>query len=350
MNTRTSSSSSRPRRGPRHRAAARRPGAPAGRPQAPIFGTGIEIINLSLSVTDAREQLRDRPRPARLRGLRGRDPAGAEPLHPREPADLHGADDRHVGVDGGEAPDGAGGGHPVHEDAAAAGPRPGRAVQRPGDDAPALHERPRRARGGDQEDGGLGPDRAPQRPLHRPQGPDARQEGGGAAAAGDRPALGRRGHRLARRPTTRSSSSRRRARSTSTRSACARAGRATGSGRRSARPSTSSTRSPARRAGGRTSRPRSASSTRSTTGSPRSCARSTASATSRRTPAATASGAASSCACPTARASPSATSSATTRRAPDLSRPAPRVDRARTRTRCRRRPAAGRSRGGGGGG
>ena len=39
----------------------------------------------------------------RLRGVRGRDPPGAEPLHPREPPDLDGPDDRHLGLDGGEA-------------------------------------------------------------------------------------------------------------------------------------------------------------------------------------------------------------------------------------------------------
>ena len=60
---------------------------------------------------------------------------------------------------------------------------------------------------------------------------------------------------------------------------------------------------------------RSGSSTPSTTGSPRSCARSTASATSRRTPAATASGGGSSSGCPTREGLRSATSSATTRRA-----------------------------------
>ena len=49
------------------------------------------------------EQLRDRSRPEGLRGVRGRHPPGAEPVHAREPADLDGRDDRLLGVDGREA-------------------------------------------------------------------------------------------------------------------------------------------------------------------------------------------------------------------------------------------------------
>ena len=178
--------------------AAPAPARPQARPQTPTFGAGIEIINLSLSVTDARNNF--------VTDLEQKDFAVFEDgirqelslfTHENLPISMV-ADDRHLGLDGGEARDGAGGRDPLHEDAAAAGPGAGRPVQRPLDDAAALHERPGRARGGDQADRGLGPDGAAQLALRRAQGPDEGQEGGRAAPARDRAALGRRGHGVAR--------------------------------------------------------------------------------------------------------------------------------------------------------
>jgi len=156
--------------------------------------------------------------------------------------------------------------------------------------------------------------RAPQRPLHRPQGLMRDKKAAELRRRAIAASLGRRGHRVPRERRAGLELARR-ARSTSTRSACGRAAPATAATGLQPGGVPRERAQPARPAAGPSSRPRSESSTRCTTGSRRSCARSTASATCRRTPAADGKwrrivGAP----CPTVRVSPFATSSATTRR------------------------------------
>jgi hypothetical protein len=134
--------------------------APAqARQQGPIFGTGIEIINLQPLGHRRPQQLRDRPGAARLRGVRGRHPPGLSLFtHENLPISMVLMLDTSASMEE-KLKTAQDAGDPLHENAQAAGPRAGGAVQRAGDAAADLHERPRRAREGDPLDRGLGPDR-----------------------------------------------------------------------------------------------------------------------------------------------------------------------------------------------
>jgi hypothetical protein len=114
--------------------------------------------------------LRHRPHQERLRRLRGRREAGALDLQPRGHPDLARPHDRHLGLDGREAAHRARRRHPLRGHLAAPGQRPGHAVQRPHDDPAGLRGRTRAAGERDLAHGGGGADRAPQRPLRRPEG------------------------------------------------------------------------------------------------------------------------------------------------------------------------------------
>ena len=158
------------------------------RPQAPIFGTGIEIINLSLSVTDAQNNF--------VTDLGQRDFAVFEDgirqelslfTHENLPISLVLMIDTSASMEEklGTAQTAA-----IKftktlrpQDLAQVVQFNDRAttLQPFTNDLAALEAAIKKTEA-------VGPDRAPQRPLHRPQGPHEGQEGGGAAAAGDRAA------------------------------------------------------------------------------------------------------------------------------------------------------------------
>ena len=116
------------------------------------------------------EPLHHRPRPRRLRRLRGRHEAGDHLLQQDQPADRLVAPARHQRQHGAAHVHGAGRGRRLRQAAAAAGPGPGRRLRHPGRGAAGLHRRHRRARNRHQGHPGRRLDVDVQRALHLAQG------------------------------------------------------------------------------------------------------------------------------------------------------------------------------------